>query len=104
MTKSKFLRTFSKTVLTVFIVFILMLVGNVNVYSEDYFENLRNRWIESITGGMSLNTSDPDIAAKLTTLGSTAQSYWNSMDKSSSRTYIFAENPTKFPNSNVTDT
>lgn len=57
--------------------------------AADEYDNLREVWKEMITGGTSYNEADPDIAARITEIVTTAQTYWDTMDTSSTRTRLW---------------
>lgn len=59
--------------------------------ASDEFDTLRLKWATMLTGGPTLDTSDPDIQEKTLKLATEADGYWQSMDKSPSRTYLWYE-------------
>lgn len=61
------------------------------VSAADEYDALREKWKVMLTGGTSFSTSDPDIAAQIAAITATAQSHWDTMDKSSSRTYLWSD-------------
>lgn len=61
--------------------------------ASDAYDTLRLKWSDLLTGGASVNTSDSDISARIASITSTAQSTWDSMDKSSGRTYLWSDLP-----------
>ena len=65
--------------------------GSPPVIPDAEFAALRLRWHDCLNGGTNLNTSDPDTASNLSALAATAQSFWNSMNKSSGRTYLWSD-------------
>ena len=60
-------------------------------WAADEFDTLREKWKQVLTGGTSYNTNDPDIAAGISRITDSAQSNWDSMDKSSNRTYLWSD-------------
>lgn len=72
----------------------LLLVFSALPLRADQFDVLRNNWKDNLTGG-ALNTSDPDISGKLTSLASVANSRWTTMDKSASRTFLWSDASSK---------
>ncbi len=65
---------------------------------------MREKHYTLLTGGTSINISDPDIAAKIDFIENRANSLWNSMDKSSERTYLWSGYTDKNSGSNVNET
>lgn len=59
--------------------------------AADEFDTLRSKWKVMLTGGTSYNTSDPNIAAAISRITNTAQTNWDSMNKSSGRTYLWSD-------------
>jgi len=62
-----------------------------SAHAADEYDSLRGIWKEMMTGGTAYNTSDPDIAAQISSIDSDAQANWNTMNKSSSRTYLWSD-------------
>ncbi|MBD0380906.1 polysaccharide lyase family 8 super-sandwich domain-containing protein [Paenibacillus sedimenti] len=60
-------------------------------YASDEYDTLRDKWKVLLTGGTAYDSSDPDIASKIGQIVSTAQEYWDTLDKSASRTYLWSE-------------
>jgi len=69
----------------------LPLTAPTSAYAADEYDSLRLKWKEMMTGGTTYNPSDPDIAAQITSINAEAQTNWNSMNKSSSRTYLWSD-------------
>lgn len=61
-------------------------------YAADAFDQLREKHRTMLTGGTNLSTTDPDIAKTLTDLTATANGYWQTMNTSSGRTYLWQDN------------
>ncbi|SDE70771.1 hyaluronate lyase, partial [Paenibacillus sp. UNCCL117] len=59
--------------------------------AADEFDTLRSKWKVMLTGGTSYNASDPNIAAAISRITAAAQTNWDSMDKSSGRTYLWSD-------------
>src|ERR1043166_4049925 len=57
------------------------------------FDTLRLRWRDMLTQGTNANLSDGLYTAWINSVGSTAQSYWNSLNTSPSRTYLWSSYP-----------
>ncbi len=77
-------------------VFIQVPIAEVQAAGEpgqaaDEFDTLRIKWREMLTGGTSYDLSDPKIAAAINRTTATAQSNWDSMDKSVGRTYLWSD-------------
>ena len=62
----------------------------VPVFAADDFTSLRLAWAGYLTGGTNLNLSDPVVSSRVATIGSSANSYWSSMNKSVNRTYLWS--------------
>ncbi len=60
--------------------------------------------MDSIAGGGGFDLTDPDIAARVSTISTDAQARWATLDHSDDRTFIFPEYPTSLPNQNITQT
>ncbi|MDG0808302.1 polysaccharide lyase beta-sandwich domain-containing protein [Cohnella rhizosphaerae] len=58
-------------------------------HASDEFDALRIKWATLLTGGPALDPADSDIAARTDKLAQDANDYWEDMDLSSSRTYIW---------------
>ncbi|WP_339249982.1 polysaccharide lyase family 8 super-sandwich domain-containing protein [Paenibacillus sp. FSL P2-0136] len=77
---------------------LLLLVSGLGGVAEraraaDEFDGMRENRKVMLTGGPSLNTADADIAAALTKLGNEASGYWQTMNTSPARTYLWSDNP-----------
>ncbi|HEX8601337.1 MAG TPA: polysaccharide lyase 8 family protein, partial [Pseudoduganella sp.] len=57
----------------------------------DEYDTLRARWQTRLTGGIAIDTGDPDIAQAVATLAANAQVHWNAMDKGAGRTYLWSD-------------
>ncbi len=57
----------------------------------DDFDTLRLEWRDFTTGGTNLNLADPYIASRVSGAGSSANSYWSSMNKAAGRTYLWSD-------------
>ena len=57
----------------------------------DEFDVLRGKWVEMLTGGSHPDLTDPAVASSLKKLGSSANSYWATMDKSPARAFLWAD-------------
>ncbi len=58
--------------------------------SADYAA-VRARLRAAQTGGDTLNATDPVLAAKVTSLNSTAQTHWTNLNKSATRTSLWSD-------------
>ncbi|MHA6481994.1 polysaccharide lyase family 8 super-sandwich domain-containing protein [Paenibacillus sp. strain BS8-2] len=76
----------------------LMVVGPSPAAAADEYDTLRERWKETLTGSASYNTSDPNIAARITEITDKAQEVWDSMIKTPGRTQLWAEYAIGAPN------
>lgn len=63
------------------------------VGASDEYDTMRAKWISYITGGTSYDLTDTDVSSKLSGIASAANNYWSSMNKSSSRTYLWSDAP-----------
>lgn len=61
-----------------------------SVKAADEYDNLRTNWANLLTGG-TYDQTDPDIAAQITSITTTANSDWSSLNTSSSRTYLWSD-------------
>lgn len=57
----------------------------------DEFDTLRQKWADMLTGGPDLKTSDAAMAASITSLTNTANTHWSSLNKSATRTSLWAD-------------
>jgi hyaluronate lyase len=60
-------------------------------HAADEYDDLRLRWLSLLTGGSGIDTADPDIAGKIDLLTGTAQTHWDALDTSSTRTALWAD-------------
>lgn len=77
---------------------LLLLVSGLGGVAEraraaDEFDGMRENRKVLLTGGSSLDTADPDIAAALTKLTNEANNYWQTMNTTAGRTYLWSDNP-----------
>lgn len=59
--------------------------------AADEYDVMRAKWVRYMTGGTSYDLNDPDVSSKLS--GADASIFWNSMDKSPNRTYLWSDAP-----------
>ncbi|GGY02639.1 DNRLRE domain-containing protein [Massilia dura] len=57
----------------------------------DEYDTLRTKWQTRLTGGVAIDTGDPDIAQAVATLAANAQLHWNAMDKGAGRTFLWSD-------------
>ncbi len=57
----------------------------------DEFDILREKWSEMLTGGDHLDLTDPAVASSIKKLDSSAASFWSTMNKSSTRGFLWAD-------------
>jgi hyaluronate lyase len=69
----------------------LNLVGWPLTCRADEFDVLREKWAEMLTGGSHLDLTDPAVASSIKSLGSSASSYWATMDKSPTRAFLWSD-------------
>ncbi|WNS45152.1 polysaccharide lyase family 8 super-sandwich domain-containing protein [Paenibacillus sp. MMS20-IR301] len=67
--------------------------------NADEFDTMRHKWKTGLTGGTELDSSDPDIAYKLNSVGQTS---WGTMDKSAARTYLWSDLTSSSSSSQIT--
>ncbi len=83
-------RVLAKVLVVVMLVnVILFTTQDVTVQGADVYDQLRIKYKDMITGGSSYDVTDPNIASKLSKIESDAQGYWDSMDTSASRTFLW---------------
>jgi hyaluronate lyase len=58
---------------------------------EDEYDELRARLHEELTGGDDFDPADPDIAPRIASLDEFTESFWNVMDTSADRTYLWSD-------------
>ncbi|WP_164821533.1 polysaccharide lyase family 8 super-sandwich domain-containing protein [Paenibacillus koleovorans] len=59
------------------------------VSASDEYDGLRLKLLEQLDGG-DVNSSDSDIAAAVTTVTARAQTYWDSLNTATGRTYLWS--------------
>ncbi|MDQ0914569.1 polysaccharide lyase family 8 super-sandwich domain-containing protein [Paenibacillus sp. V4I5] len=76
------------------LLFVSLLVTSVvpvgKAYADDEYDGLREKWRSYLLGG-AYSESDPDVITKLNEQSTLVQSTWDSMEKSSSRTYLWSD-------------
>jgi fibronectin type 3 domain-containing protein len=60
-------------------------------YAADEFDALRTKIYDFTTGGPTYDPADPDIRTKITNITFNAQTNWDTMNKSSERTYLWSD-------------
>lgn len=80
-----------------FVVLICVLVqmfgtaaGVQTAQAADEYDGLRTKLVGNLVGS-GYSTSDPDVAARITLITADANTYWSSLDKSGSRTYLWSD-------------
>lgn len=68
----------------------LFLLAGVSSTRADEFDTLRLKWRDLIVG-TGYDTADPDVAARLTSIGNAANGYWSGMNQSPGRTYLWSD-------------
>ncbi len=76
---------------TAFRLLSLLCVGFTLSAAADDFDALRIKWRDGLTGGTGYDLNNSLVKSRLTSITNTAWSYWNSMDKSPSRTYVWSD-------------
>ncbi|MDZ5038516.1 hypothetical protein GNF66_15495, partial [Clostridium perfringens] len=65
-------------------------IVNAPVVDDAVYYNLRLKWFNDLTGG-NYNYNDPNVKALVDKVVTDAQNYWTSMDKSPSKTHLWAD-------------
>lgn len=68
----------------------------------DEYDTLRLKWFNTIAG-TGYDTGDATVISRLNSLASTANSYWASMDKSPTRTYLWSDLASTTVSADITD-
>ncbi|MDF2924490.1 MAG: hypothetical protein K0R57_3404 [Paenibacillaceae bacterium] len=71
----------------------LLFVPLSKVRAADEFDSLRERFKSMLTGGTNYNLSDPDIAARVTSITNLAQERWDTMRKEPNRIRLWDNSP-----------
>ena len=72
-------------------VLLLLWLGFLVTARADDFDLLRVKWRDALTGGTNYSLTDGLVKTRLSSITNTAWSYWNSMDKSPTRTYVWSD-------------
>ncbi|WP_378144292.1 polysaccharide lyase family 8 super-sandwich domain-containing protein [Cnuibacter sp. UC19_7] len=72
--------------------------------AADEFDTLRERYATMVAGGTSFDASDPDIAARVTSITAAGQQYWDSMKKTPDRNRLWDDSPFGNDSASVTRT
>ena len=75
--------------MTRFLPFALLVCAVCSAFADEY-DTLRLKWKDIIVGA-DYDTADPDVTSKLTSIANSANSYWSSMDKSPTRTFLWSD-------------
>lgn len=59
--------------------------------SADEYDTLRQKWKDDLTGGITYDPNDADIAAKINSITASAQTQWNNMDKAPGRQFLWSD-------------
>jgi hyaluronate lyase len=70
--------------------------------AADEYDGLRAKLADKLTGGSSYDPLDPDIASRIGSIDTSAQTSWDSMDKSSGRTYLWADSASSAISADIT--
>jgi hyaluronate lyase len=73
--------------------FVPMVIDNLTLTTTgaDDFDKLRVKWWQVQTGGTNYSLTDSLVKSRLTSITNTALNYWNSMDKSGTNNYLWAD-------------
>ncbi|MWV42662.1 DNRLRE domain-containing protein [Paenibacillus sp. HJL G12] len=71
--------------------------------AADEYDGLRTKWKEMLAGDSAYNPSDPDIAPRIQEITNTANERWNTMDTSSSRTFLWSDLASTTNSAHVSD-
>jgi hyaluronate lyase len=55
------------------------------------YDQARQKWFDKLTGGTTYDLQDPDVVKALDDLAKSAKEYWDKMDKSAGRTYLWSD-------------
>jgi hyaluronate lyase len=72
------------------------------VHADEY-DTLRLKW-RDILVGTGYDTGDANVAARLNSIASTANSHWSSLETSPTRTYLWSDCASTTISSHVTNT
>ncbi len=67
----------------------------------DEYDDLRLKWFDTIVGS-GYDQEDPTVISKLNSIANSANSYWSSMDKSPTRTYLWSDVASTTSSSDIT--
>ncbi len=82
----------SRAVLIIGLVLAFIFPGPVlKVHADDEYDSLREKWKDMLTGGTTYDIDNSNIAPKIAAITSTAQTYWDNMNKSVNRTYLWSD-------------
>ena len=73
--------------------------ANATVVTDYYY--LIAKCNNTLDGGLDYDPNDPDYSTAITNINNSAQTFWDTMDKSAGRTYIWAEYPNNLDMLNV---
>ncbi|QIZ07197.1 DNRLRE domain-containing protein [Priestia megaterium] len=88
------MRVYSKikpiTILVIIAIVISLFPFSVtSVKADDEYNGLRSKWKNMLVGG-TYDQTDPDISAQITSITTTANSYWSTLNKAADRTYLWS--------------
>ncbi len=69
--------------------FLAILTARVEIHADE-FDDLRLKWRDIIVGA-GYDLADPQVGSLLNSVANSANSYWNSMDKSPDRTFLWSD-------------
>jgi len=68
----------------------------------DEFDDLRARWKDMLTGGASIDPTDPDIASRIAAIDADARTQWSRMNTAPDRTYLWSDYASTTVSSHIT--
>jgi hyaluronate lyase len=89
----------SRSIYQLLILFLLMLVSFARA---DEYDGLRLKWRDIIVG-TGYDVADPNVADRLTAVATTANSNWSSMEKSTTRTFLWSDLASTSISSDITN-
>jgi hyaluronate lyase len=73
-------------VMLIFVLALLTSYAPQQAHASDEYDTLRAKWKTMLTGGSSYSTTDTDIAAAVAAITASAQTSWNSLNKTPTET------------------
>ncbi|QYR20590.1 discoidin domain-containing protein [Paenibacillus sp. sptzw28] len=84
------------------LIFLIQFYSASAAHAADEYDVLRGRWKTLLGGGKDYSVNDPDIVARIASITTEAQTYWNSMNKAAGRTYLWSDLASTSDSSHIT--